>query len=98
MINAEKPLYNKGDQVWIDQLFIIGEITMEIKKLVDPIIVTVAEVRGKCSDPFGYPYLLHMPEHILAANNCAKVCYWESDIICKFEDDDEFIWKVWGDQ
>ena len=91
-------MYSKGERVWIDTLFVVGETTMHIKKLVDPIIATVAEVRGSCSEPFGVPYILVLPDHILKTNNCAEVCYWETDIICKVEIEEELIWKVWGDQ
>ena len=98
MTKIEKQLYNKGDRVWINKLFVIGETTMESKNLIDPIIATVAEVRGKCSEPFGIPYLLVLPDYVLKTNDCAKVCYWETDIICKVENEEELIWKVWGDQ
>lgn len=96
--NDKKPLYNKGDKVFINKLFVIGESTMEIKSLDEPVIATVAEVRQRCSEPFGIPYVLVLPDEISKSYNYAKVCYWETDIICKFEDEEELIWKVWGDQ
>tara|TARA_R110001592_G_scaffold120430_1_gene324642 strand:+ start:8239 stop:8532 length:294 start_codon:yes stop_codon:yes gene_type:complete len=97
-LNSKQHLYRKGDQVWINKLFVIGEVTMETKNLVDPIIATVAEVRKQCSEPFGFPYVLILPDSVYESNICAGVCYWETDIICKFEDEEDLIWKVWGDQ
>ena len=98
MISGNPGLYSKGDRVWINKLFVLGEITMEVVSLKDPIIASIKEVKERCSEPFGIPYIVDLPKTVLKKYNCAKVCYWESDILCKAEDEDDLFWKVWGDQ
>ena len=89
-----EPLYAAGDFVLIEKLFFI-ESSLHVKKLDVPIVVRVTENRGHTS--LGYAYVLSIPEkHKLP--NAAGVCYWESDILCKTEDPDEYLWKIWGDQ
>ena len=97
MNNKVKGLYEKGQQVYVNKLYILGE-TIEVKTLDTPIIAKIKEVHERCSEPFGVPYVLELPADITDKNNCAKVCYWESDILCKVEEDEELIWKIWGDQ
>ena len=88
------PLYTRGDYVLIEKLFVI-EDSLRAKMLESPIVARVAENRGHTS--LGYAYVLTIPnEHVLP--NSAGVCYWESDILCKTEDPDELLWKIWGDQ
>ena len=98
MISNEPGIYRKGDKVWIDKVFVLGEITMEVVKLDKPVLATIKEVKERCSEPFGVPYVVLLPKPITEAYNCAKVCYWESDILYKHEDDEDFFWRVWGDQ
>lgn len=98
-MNNDKPgLYLKGDRVWIDKLYVLGDITMEVVKLDNPIIAYIKEVKERCSEPFGIPYVVDLPKNITDNYNCAKVCYWESDIMFKADEEEELFWKVWGDQ
>ena len=98
MISKEPGLYKAGDRVWINKLFVMGDVTMEVVDLKNPFIATVKEVKERCSEPFGVPYVISLPKHITKKDNCANACYWETDIICKVEDEEDLFWKVWGDQ
>lgn len=98
MKSKDPGIYKVGDRIWIDKLFVLGEITMEVMDLKDPIIASIKEVKERCSEPFGIPYIVELPKAVLKKYNCAKVCYWESDILCKVDDEEELFWKVWGDQ
>ena len=94
MVNTPSPKYEPGDFVIIDEIFVI-DVTLVKLKLEKPIAVRVVKNKGFTS--LGYAYVLNIPEQHKPPN-IAAVCYWESDIVCKTEDPDELLWRIWGDQ
>ena len=88
------PLYQPGDYVVIDQIYVI-EGTLKTVHLEEPIAARIVKNKGHTS--LGYAYVLSIPEAHRPANH-AKVCYWEDHIVCKTEDPDELLWRIWGDQ
>lgn len=97
MESKEKGLFREGQKVWINKVYVLGE-TLTSVKLKEPVIAEVKKVKQRCSEPFGVPYVLTLPEEITNEYNCAKVCYWESDIMCEVDEEEELFWKIWGDQ
>ena len=94
MKDSPPPLYSAGDYVFINQIYILKE-SLRTVRLDKSIVARVLENKGPSS--LGYAYVLDIPpQH--KPNNIANVCYWESDILCKTENPDEYLWKVWGDQ
>lgn len=90
-------LYSVGDRVYVNVVFDLRE-TIYVIKLDKPIVATISVVGEKCSEPFGYAYTLRLPDHIYQKYNVARVCYWESDILCKEKFQEDLIWQLWGDQ
>lgn len=91
-----KTKYKEGQKVWINRIYVLQE-NLQTVQLKDPVVAEVKSVRERCSEPFGVPYVLTLPEEVTNKYNCAKVCYWESDIMCEV-DEEELFWKIWGDQ
>ena len=89
------PLYNSGDFVWIDQIYVV-ETSLLIKKLEKPIVARVSKRKDR-TPSFGWAYYLIIPPKFKPENH-ANACYWEDDILGIAEDPDELIWKIWGDQ
>ena len=92
-----KSKYRQGQKVWIDKIYVLGD-TLTAVKLKEPVIAEIKSVHQRCSEPFGVPYVLELPKEITDSHNCAKVCYWECDIMCKVDEEEELFWKIWGDQ
>ena len=88
------PLYHPGDFVIIDQIYVTEGSLMTVH-LEEPITARVLKNKGHTS--LGYAYVLSIPE-AHRPPNIANVCYWEDHIVCKTEDPDEYLWKIWGDQ
>ena len=96
--NHPPALYNVGDLVYIKEIYVLDDTTMHVRELDHMMIVKIEDVHERCSEPFGYPYVLKLPEEITEKYNCAKVCYWESDICGRYISDEDLFWQVWGDQ
>jgi hypothetical protein len=89
--------YREGQKVWINRVYVLEE-TLKTVALKVPVIAEVKKVKQRCSEPFGTPYVLILPENITTVYSCAPICYWGSDIMCELDEEEELFWKIWGDQ
>ena len=81
--------YKVGDKVIISHDLNSNGMWINIP----PTIATVIKVK-EITPTFGVPYVLEVRGRRLS------YCFWERDIDCKYEpeNDEEELWKMWGDK